>query len=144
MDIKINTRDAALVIGGLAAGFIAGSILIKHAKKEIKKEIVNEHTKALKNEIKQEIKESIDVKGITKEIKQQIEDSIIDDTLESMLNKNAEFMAKVDIRLDKYEKRLNEMSEEVMDFDARVGKMVNGAVKTIAGVVARRGDDDED
>ena len=55
MDIKINTRDAALVIGGLAAGFIAGSMLIKRAKKEIKKEIVNEHTKDLKNEIKQEI-----------------------------------------------------------------------------------------
>ena len=94
--------------------------------------------------MKQEIKESVKIDEIVNEIKEEIEDSIIDDTLKEMTDKTARFMAKVDIRLEKYEKELNRMSTEVLNFDARVGKIVNGAIKTVGGIMTKGGEDYED
>ena len=130
VNVNIKLRDVCLVTAGVVVGAAAISLFNQHNVRQVKKEfnkIVDKETKTIKKEIKNEIK-----------------DSIIDETLEKMLDKNATFMAKVDIRLDKYEKELNKMSNEVLNFDARVGKIVNGALRTVAGVVVGRGDDDED
>ena len=147
VNVNIKLRDVCLVTAGVVVGAAAISLFNQHNVRQVKKEfnkIVDKETKSIKKEIKNEIKENINVEEIKDEITNEIKDSIIDETLEKMLDKNATFMAKVDIRLDKYEKELNKMSNEVLNFDARVGKIVNGALRTVAGVVVGRGDDDED
>ena len=143
MDIKINTRDLGLVVGGLAVGMALGFGLIKKAKKELRKEIIDNQTKTIKEEIKNTIKEKIDIPEIKKEIKHQIENSIIDDTIKTVTDKNVEFMAKVNVRLDEYEETLDDMKKNVLDMDARVGKLVNNAIKSIANITIGRGGTDE-
>ena len=49
MDIKINTRDLGLVVGGLAVGVALGFGLVKKAKKELRKEIIDNQTKTIKD-----------------------------------------------------------------------------------------------
>ena len=143
MDIKINTRDLGLVVGGLAVGMALGFGLVKKAKKELRKEIIDNQTKTIKEEIKNTIKEKIDIPEIKKEIKHQIENSIIDDTIKTVTDKNVEFMAKVNVRLDEYEETLDDMKNNVLDMDARVGKLVNNAIKSIANITIGRGGTDE-
>ena len=143
MDIKINTRDLGLVVGGLAVGVALGFGLVKKAKKELRKEIIDNQTKTIKEEIKNTIKEKIDIPEIKKEIKHQIENSIIDDTIKMVTDKNVEFMAKVNVRLDEYEETLDDMKNNVLDMDARVGKLVNNAIKSIANITIGRGGTDE-
>lgn len=148
MKLEIDVKQALIVSGSIAAGMIIGfgltNLAIKKAKKELKNEIINKETKMVKEEITNEIKENIDIKSIKKEIADEIKESIIEDTLDEMLDKTATFMAKVDIRLDDYEKELNRMSNEVLNFDTRVGKIINGAIKTVGGIVVKGGDDYED
>ena len=148
MKLEIDVKQALIVSGSIAAGMIIGfgltNLAIKKAKKELKNEIINKETKTVKEEITNEIKENIDIKSIKKEIADEIKESIIEDTLDEMLDKTATFMAKVDIRLDDYEKELNRMSNEVLNFDTRVGKIINGAIKTVGGIVVKGGDDYED
>ena len=143
MDIKINTRDLGLVVGGLAVGVALGFSLVKKAKKELRKEIIDNQTKTIKEEIKNTIKEKIDIPEIKKEIKHQIENSIVDDTIKTITDKNVEFMAKVNVRLDEYEETLDDMKNNVLDMDARVGKLVNNAIKSIANITIGRGSADE-
>ena len=143
MDIKINTRDLGLVVGGLAAGVALGFSLVKKAKKELRKEIIDNQTKTIKEEIKNTIKEKIDIPEIKKEIKHQIENSIVDDTIKTITDKNVEFMAKVNVRLEEYEETLDDMKNNVLDMDARVGKLVNNAIKSIANITIGRGGADE-
>jgi len=143
MDIKINTRDLGLVVGGLAVGVALGFGLVKKAKKELRKEIIDNQTKTIKEEIKSTIKEKIDIPEIKKEIKHQIENSIIDDTIKTITDKNVEFMAKVNVRLEEYEETLDDMKNNVLDMDARVGKLVNNAIKSIANITIGRGGTDE-
>ena len=148
MKLEIDVKQALIVSGSIAAGMIIGfgltNLAIKKAKKELKNEIINKETKMVKEEITNEIKENIDIKSIKKEITDEIKESIIEDTLDEMLDKTATFMAKVDIRLDDYEKELNRMSNEVLNFDTRVGKIINGAIKTVGGIVVKGGEDYED
>lgn len=148
MKLEIDVKQALIVSGSIAAGMIIGfgltNLAIKKAKKELKNEIINKETKMVKEEITNEIKENIDIKSIKKEITDEIKESVIEDTLDEMLDKTATFMAKVDIRLDDYEKELNRMSNEVLNFDTRVGKIINGAIKTVGGIVIKGGDDYED
>ena len=148
MKLEIDVKQALIVSGSIAAGMIIGfgltNLAIKKAKKELKNEIINKETKTVKEEITNEIKENIDIKSIKKEIADEIKESIIEDTLDEMLDKTATFMAKVNIRLDDYEKELNRMSNEVLNFDTRVGKIINGAIKTVGGIVVKGGDDYED
>ena len=156
MKLEIDVKQALIVSGSVAAGMIIGfgltNLAIKKAKKEIKNEIINKETKKVKDEIAKEIKENIDIKEIKNNIKKEIEESIIDDTLQDMdaklediYDKNRNFMANVKIKLDKYEKTLNRIESDVLDADARVGKLVNSAIRTMAGVVIKKGgDDDED
>lgn len=148
MKIEIDVKQVALVAGGMAAGISIGFGLtkwaIKKAKKDLKDEIIDKQTKAIKEEIKNTIKEKINIKDIKNEIKHQIEESIIEDTLKEMNEKNADFMAKVSVRLDDYEEKLDNIESNVLDTDARVGKLVNNAIRTIANVTIKRGDIDED
>ena len=148
MKLEIDVKQALIVSGSIAAGMVIGfgltNLAIKKAKKELKNEIINKETKMVKEEITNEIKENIDIKSIKKEITDEIKESIIEDTLDEMLDKTATFMAKVDIRLDDYEKELNRMSNEVLNFDTRVGKIINGAIKTVGGIVVKGGEDYED
>ena len=148
MKLEIDVKQALIVSGSIAAGMIIGfgltNLAIKKAKKELKNEIINKETKMVKEEITNEIKENIDIKSIKKEITDEIKESIVEDTLDEMLDKTATFMAKVDIRLDDYEKELNRMSNEVLNFDTRVGKIINGAIKTVGGIVVKGGEDYED
>ena len=143
MDIKINTRDLGLVAGGLAVGVALGFGLVKKAKKELRKEIIDNQTKTIKEEIKNTIKEKIDIPEIKKEIKHQIENSIVDDKIKTITDKNVEFMAKVNVRLEEYEETLDDMKNNVLDMDARVGKLVNNAIKSIANITIGRGGEDE-
>ena len=144
VNINIKLRDVCLVTAGVVVGVAAISLFNHHNVKQMKKEFIDKQTKTIKKELKQEIKESVNVDEIKEEIKEEIKDSIIDDTLKEMTDKTARLMAKVDIRLEKYEKELNKMSTEVLNFDARVGKIVNGAIKTVGGIVTRGGEDYED
>ncbi len=144
VNISIKLRDVCLVTAGVVVGAAAISLFNQHNVKKIKKEFIDKQTKTIKKELKQEIKESVKIDEIVNEIKEEIEDSIIDDTLKEMTDKTARFMAKVDIRLEKYEKELNRMSTEVLNFDARVGKIVNGAIKTVGGIMTKGGEDYED
>ena len=144
VNISIKLRDVCLVTAGVVVGAAAISLFNQHNVKKMKKEIIDKQTKTIKKELKQEIKESVKIDEIVNEIKEEIEDSIIDDTLKEMTDKTARFMAKVDIRLEKYEKELNRMSTEVLNFDARVGKIVNGAIKTVGGIMTKGGEDYED
>ena len=144
VNINIRLRDVCLVTAGVVVGAAAISLFNQHNVKKMKKEFIDKQTKTIKKELKQEIKESVKIDEIVNEIKEEIEDSIIDDTLKEMTDKTARFMAKVDIRLEKYEKELNRMSTEVLNFDARVGKIVNGAIKTVGGIMSKGGEDYED
>lgn len=144
VNISIKLRDVCLVTAGVIVGSAAISLFNQHNVKKMKKEFIDKQTKTIKKELKQEIKESVKIDEIINEIKEEIEDSIIDDTLKEMTDKTARFMAKVDIRLEKYEKELNRMSTEVLNFDARVGKIVNGAIKTVGGIMTKGGEDYED
>ena len=144
VNISIKLRDVCLVTAGVVVGAAAISLFNQHNIKKMKKEFIDKQTKTIKKELKQEIKESVKIDEIVNEIKEEIEDSIIDDTLKEMTDKTARFMAKVDIRLEKYEKELNRMSTEVLNFDARVGKIVNGAIKTVGGIMTKGGEDYED
>ena len=144
VNISIKLRDVCLATAGVVVGAAAISLFNQHNVKKMKKEFIDKQTKTIKKELKQEIKESVKIDEIVNEIKEEIEDSIIDDTLKEMTDKTARFMAKVDIRLEKYEKELNRMSTEVLNFDARVGKIVNGAIKTVGGIMSKRGEDYED
>lgn len=144
ININIKLRDVCLVTAGVVVGAAAISLFNQHNVKKMKKEFIDKQTKTIKKELKQEIKESVKIDEIVNEIKEEIEDSIIDDTLKEMTDKTARFMAKVDIRLEKYEKELNRMSTEVLNFDARVGKIVNGAIKTVGGIMTKGGEDYED
>ena len=144
VNISIKLRDVCLVTAGVVVGAAAISLFNQHNVKKMKKEFIDKQTKTIKKELKQEIKESVKIDEIVNEIKEEIEDSIIDDTLKEMTDKTARFMAKVDIRLEKYEKELNRMSSEVLNFDARVGKIVNGAIKTVGGIMTKGGEDYED
>lgn len=144
VNISIKLRDVCLVTAGVVVGAAAISLFNQHNVKKMKKEFIDKQTKTIKKELKQEIKESVKIDEIVNEIKEEIEDSIIDDTLKEMTDKTARFMAKVDIRLEKYEKELNRMSTEVLNFDARVGKIVNGAIKTVGGIMTKGGEDYED
>ena len=148
MKIEIDVKQVALVAGGMVAGMTIGFGLtkwaVKKAKKDLKNEIINKETKTIKEEIKDTIKEGIDVKEIKREIKNQIEESIIKDTLKEMDEKNTEFMAKVSVKLDDYEEKLEDIENNVLDTDARVGKLVNNAIRTIANVTIKRGDINED
>ena len=58
-------------------------------------------------------------------------------------HKNVEFMAKVNVRLEEYEETLDDMKNNVLDMDARVGKLVNNAIKSIANITIGRGGTDE-
>ena len=144
VNISIKLRDVCLVTAGVVVGAAAISLFNQHNVKKMEKEFIDKQTKTIKKELKQEIKESVKIDEIVNEIKEEIEDSIIDDTLKEMTDKTARFMAKVDIRLEKYEKELNRMSTEVLNFDARVGKIVNGAIKTVGGIMTKGGEDYED
>ena len=144
VNISIKLRDVCFVTAGVVVGAAAISLFNQHNVKKMKKEFIDKQTKTIKKELKQEIKESVKIDEIVNEIKEEIEDSIIDDTLKEMTDKTARFMAKVDIRLEKYEKELNRMSTEVLNFDARVGKIVNGAIKTVGGIMTKGGEDYED
>ena len=144
VNISIKLRDVCLVTAGVVVGAAAISLFNQYNVKKMKKEFIDKQTKTIKKELKQEIKESVKIDEIVNEIKEEIEDSIIDDTLKEMTDKTARFMAKVDIRLEKYEKELNRMSTEVLNFDARVGKIVNGAIKTVGGIMTKGGEDYED
>ena len=144
VNISIKLRDVCLVTAGVVVGAAAISLFNQHNVKKMKKEFIDKQTKTIKKELKQEIKESVKIDEIVNEIKEEIENSIIDDTLKEMTDKTARFMAKVDIRLEKYEKELNRMSTEVLNFDARVGKIVNGAIKTVGGIMTKGGEDYED
>ena len=144
VNVNIKLRDVCLVTAGVVVGAAAISLFNQHNVKKMKKEFIDKQTKTIKKELKQEIKESVKIDEIVNEIKEEIEDSIIDDTLKEMTDKTARFMAKVDIRLEKYEKELNRMSTEVLNFDARVGKIVNGAIKTVGGIMTKGGEDYED
>ena len=144
VNISIKLRDVCLVTAGVVVGAAAISLFNQHNVKKMKKEFIDKQTKTIKKELKQEIKESVKIDEIVNEIKEEIEDSIIDDTLKEMTDKTARFMAKVDIRLEKYEKELNRISTEVLNFDARVGKIVNGAIKTVGGIMTKGGEDYED
>ena len=144
INVNIKLRDVCLVTAGVVVGAAAISLFNQHNVKKMKKEFIDKQTKTIKKEFKQEIKESVKIDEIVNEIKEEIEDSIIDDTLKEMTDKTARFMAKVDIRLEKYEKELNRMSTEVLNFDARVGKIVNGAIKTVGGIMTKGGEDYED
>lgn len=144
VNINIKLRDVCLVTAGVVVGAAAISLFNQHNVRKMKKEFIDKQTKTIKKELKQEIKESVKIDEIVNEIKEEIEDSIIDDTLKEMTDKTARFMAKVDIRLEKYEKELNRMSTEVLNFDARVGKIVNGAIKTVGGIMTKGGEDYED
>ena len=144
VNISIKLRDVCLVTAGVVVGAAAISLFNQHNVKKMKKEFIDKQTKTIKKELKQEIKESVKIDEIVNEIKEEIENSIIDDTLKEMTDKTARFMAKVDIRLEKYEKELNRMSTEVLNFDARVGKIVNGAIKTVGGIMSKGGEDYED
>ena len=52
-------------------------------------------------------------------------------------------MAKVNVRLEEYEETLDDMKNNVLDMDARVGKLVNNAIKSIANITIGRGGADE-
>lgn len=147
VNINIKLRDVCLVTAGVIVGASAISLINRNEVKKVKKEfnkIIDKETKEIKKEVKNEMKEAINVEEIKNEIKNELKDSIVDETLEKMINKNAKFMAKVNIRLDKYGKELNKMEKDVLNFDARVGKLVNGAIKTVGGIMTKGGDDDED
>ena len=144
ISVNIKLKDVCLVTAGVVAGAAAVALFSGCSARRMKKEIVNTQTNMLRKEIKEDIKKAIKVDDIVKEIEGEIKGSIIDDTVSELNEKNKTFMAEVRVRLNRYEKELNKMSEEVLNFDARVGKIVNGAVKTVAGVMIKGGEDDED
>ena len=143
MDIKINTRDAALVIGGLAAGFIAGSTLIKHAKKEIKKEIISSTTKTLKNEILADIKKEIGVNDIIDKITEDVNDKVVDNVLKESREDIKQFKKEVNKKIKDFNHTLSNIKDEVLNFDARIGKLLRNSITGVLDHVANRGDNDE-
>ena len=147
VNVNVKLRDVCLVTAGVVVGAAAISLIGNRNAKQMKKEfnkVIDKETKEIKKEVKNEMKEAINIDEIKNEIKNELKDSIVDETLEKMINKNATFMAKVNLRLEKYEKELNNMEKEVLNFDARVGKLVNGAIKTVGGIITKGGEDDED
>ena len=143
MDIKINTRDAALVIGGLAVGFIAGSMLIKHAKKEIKKEIISNTTKTLKNEILADIKKEIGVNDIIDKITEDVNDKVVDNVLKESREDIKQFKKEVNKKIKEFNHTLTNVKDEVLNFDARIGKLLRNSITGVLDHVANRGDNDE-
>lgn len=130
---KMNTRDVLLVAGGCLAGLVAGSIFIEKAKKELKKEIIAEEGKVIKREIKEQIKEEINVHDIKNEIKKNISKNIVEDILEQ----NKKDMAEVKSIIKKFEGELEDYEEQVMDYDKRIGKIVNGGIAAIMNNINR-------
>ena len=113
MEIKINLRDAALVVCGVAAGLFASSALINKAKKDIKKEVIAETTKTVKKDITDEIKNGIKFNDLAKEIKNDLDKEIVNDILEESKNKMNQFISIVNEKLDAYDNDIEEYKEKV-------------------------------
>ena len=120
-------RDLLLIAGGCLAGFLIGTFSLNRAKKELRKEIIDEEGRLIKKEIKERIEDEIDIVKIKNEIKNDINGNIVDD----MLEQNKKDMIEVKAILNKFENKLNNFEYQVMDYDKRIGKLVNGGIATI-------------
>ena len=120
-------KDLLLIAGGCLAGFLIGTFSLNRAKKELRKEIIDEEGRLIKKEIKERIEDEIDIVKIKNEIKNDINGNIVDD----MLEQNKKDMIEVKAILNKFEKKLNNFEYQVMDYDKRIGKLVNGGIATI-------------
>lgn len=120
-------KDLLLIAGGCLAGFLIGTFSLNRAKKELRKEIIDEEGRLIKKEIKERIEDEIDIVKIKNEIKNDINGNIVDD----MLEQNKKDMIEVKAILNKFENKLNNFEYQVMDYDKRIGKLVNGGIATI-------------
>lgn len=144
MEIKINLRDAALVVGGIAAGLLASSALINKAKKDIKKEVVSETTKTIKKEILDEIKAKDIIDEIKTEMKTDINKKLVDDILRESKDNMTNFISTVNRKVDglesnikDLESEIEEATESVLDIDTRIGKIISNIVRKVV-----KGDDE--
>ena len=124
---EMCNRDLLLIAGGCLAGFLIGTFSLNRAKKELRKEIIDEEGRLIKKEIKERIEDEIDIVKIKNEIKNDINGNIVDD----MLEQNKKDMIEVKAILNKFENKLNNFEYQVMDYDKRIGKLVNGGIATI-------------
>lgn len=124
---EMCNRDLLLIAGGCLAGFLIGTLSLNRAKKELRKEIIDEEGRLIKKEIKERIEDEIDIAKIKNEIKNDINGNIVDD----MLEQNKKDMIEVKAILNKFENKLNNFEYQVMDYDKRIGKLVNGGIATI-------------
>ena len=116
-----------LEAGGSLAGFLIGTLALNKAKRDLKKEIIDEEGRIIKKEIKERIEDEIDINKIRNEIKNDINENIVNDILEQ----NKKDMSDVKAILNKFENKLNNFEYQVMDYDKRIGKLVNGGIATI-------------
>lgn len=144
MEIKINLRDAALVVGGIAAGLLASSALINKAKKDIKKEVVSETTKTIKKEILDEIKDKDIIEEIKTEMKTDINKKLVDDILRESKDNMTNFISTVNRKVDGLESKIKDLeseieeaTESVLDIDTRIGKIISNIVRKVV-----KGDDE--
>ena len=144
MEIKINLRDAALVVGGIAAGLLASSALINKAKKDIKKEVVSETTKIIKKEILDEIKAKDIIDEIKTEMKTDINKKLVDDILRESKDNMTNFISTVNRKIDGLESKIKDLeseieeaTESVLDIDTRIGKIISNIVRKVV-----KGDDE--
>lgn len=144
MEIKINLRDAALVVGGIAAGLLASSALINKAKKDIKKEVVSETTKTIKKEILDEIKAKDIIDEIKTEMKTDINKKLVDDILRESKDNMTNFISTVNRKVDGLESKIKDLeseieeaTESVLDIDTRIGKIISNIVRKVV-----KGDDE--
>lgn len=144
MEIKINLRDAALVVGGIAAGLLASSALINKAKKDIKKEVVSETTKTIKKEILDEIKTKDIIDEIKTEMKTDINKNLVDDILRESKDNMTNFISTVNRKVDGLESKIKDLeseieeaTESVLDIDTRIGKIISNIVRKVV-----KGDDE--
>lgn len=128
MKIEISAKDAALVLGGLAAGVAMTCLGIKKAKQQIAKEIVSEKTNEMKKEIINDIKEEINTKKVVEEIKNDINKTVVDDILKQSTDNMNKFITIVNGKLNDFEKKLNEAIDTALNIEKRVGKIVGNLV----------------
>lgn len=124
---KLTNKEMLIAAAGCAAGILIGSFGLKKIKKELRAEIISETSRTIKNEIKEDIQQNINMAEIKNEITNKLSKSIVND----ILDKNEKDMKKVKKIIDGFEDKLDEFEDQVLDFDKRVGKLINGGISAV-------------
>lgn len=124
---KLSNKEMMIAAAGCVAGLVLGGFALKKIKKELRAEIIAETSKSIKEEIKEDIKNNINVAEIKHEITKNIDANIVN----SILEKNEKDMKKVKKVINGFEDKLDEFENQVLDFDKRVGKLINGGIAAI-------------